>query len=218
MIAQPAKTTAERSPLAKLIKAQPRRMHEFPVEGIFALGTEVKRVAIRVATKKEQNAALDAAMAHIAKRAERAPLLASDATIVEDAKSEYIVAACCFDPSTPDMLQMWPTGEMVHEDLTADQIGVMVRLINEVRAKFGPTPDVIDDDRVEAFATMAAVGAPSDIPEEILTPLPHPYLVQLFVLVSVKLREVRAELAALRAPAVERVTEPEATDEESPAP
>ena len=55
-------TEPERSALGKLIAARPRKTYEFEVQGYFALGTEVQKIAIRVPTKREQDSAL--AQAH----------------------------------------------------------------------------------------------------------------------------------------------------------
>jgi hypothetical protein len=191
---------AERSKLGQLIKALPRKSHDFAVERMFAMGDEVQKIAIRVPRKREQDAALDSARKYVAKMLEKGEKPEDAPEFFEDAKAAAIVAVCCLDPEQ-DMLPVWPTLDVVTEDLTPDQIGVLVRLINEVRAKDGPTPDLLDDERVEAFATMAGLAASTDTPDSLLTPLPHPYLVHLYILTAIKLAAARAELDAVRAPA-----------------
>jgi hypothetical protein len=198
---------SERSKLGELIKAQPRKTYEFPVDAFAALGGEVHKVAIRVATKKEQDVALKSARAYVARMLERGEKPEDADEFFEDAKSAAIVAACCLDPEQ-GMLPVWPNVDVVSEDLTPDRIAVLVRMVNEVRAKDGPVPIDLDDARVESFATMAAVGACTDVPDTLLTPLSHPYLVHLYVLTALKLQEARAELARLAA----KPEEPETAD------
>lgn len=195
-----------RSPLGEAIKALPRRFYEYEVQGYFALGHDVRKVAIRVPTKREQDLALLGAAKYVEKLAEGTPALANDPDVVQDAKSAFIVAACCFDPSSPDMMPVWPTGNVVSEDVTPDRIAVLVRFINEVRAKDGPVKIELDSDRVEAIARAAAVGADTDVPDDMLASLPHPYLVQLYIMTAVKYQAAKRELEALK-------TEPEAEAE-----
>ena len=184
---------SERSALGKLIKSLPRKTYEFDVDGFISMGEERRKVAIRVATKREQDIALAGAHAYVSKMATKTPSFAADSEIVDDAKSAFIVSACCLDPAN-GMLPVWPTGEVVTEDLTADQIGVLVRLINEVRSKEGPVPTELTDDRVEAFITLASENADNDAPDAFLSALTHPYLVHLYVLTALKLRQARLAL------------------------
>jgi len=213
-------TPPERSPLAKLIKARPRKSHVYDVAPFLCLGETKAKVAIRLPYKTEQDRALQGAHAYMVKRANATPSVLNDPEILTDAKSAFIVAECCRDPDRPDEMPLWPSGEEVSQDLTTDEIGVLVRMVNEVRAKLGPTPETIDDEKVEAFATMAALGAGSDVPDEVLTPLPHHYVVQLAILFAVKLAKARRVIGdqAKALDATNRQLVERAPTEEPPAP
>lgn len=189
----------ERSPLGKLIKAQPRKTYEFSVDKFVALGDEVYKIAIRVPRKREQDSALDSARKYVARMLDKGEKPEDAAEFFQDAKCAAIVAVCCLDPKQ-DMLPVWPNIDVVCEDLTSDQIAILVRLIEEVRAKELPYSNAIDDDRVEAFAMMAAATANTDMPDEILTPLPHPHLVGLYIMTALKLQEARSEIVKLTTP------------------
>lgn len=194
---------AQRSPLGERIHARMRdRHHErVPVQGYFALGHEVAEVAIRVATSREQDRALMGAHAYVVAKARDNEAAKRDDDLVLDAKAAHIVAEMVRDPSTPEMLPVWPSGEMVKEDLSADQIGVLLRLCNHVRSKFGPVPESIDDSTVEAWALMAATLGGTDTPDLALAALPHTYLVQLFILTAGKLADARARIVEAQQPA-----------------
>jgi hypothetical protein len=190
---------AERSPVGKRIEAarKARPHHEFPVERYFSLGAEVAKVAIRVATSREQDMALAAAHDYVVRMAGKSDSAKSDVDLIHDAKASAIVASVVRDPTTPDMMPVWPTVDVVKEDLSSDQLGVLLRLVNEVRARFGPVDSELDDGKVEALAGMAAALAESNLPDDLLTPLPHPTLVQLYILTAVKLRDARDDLELL---------------------
>jgi hypothetical protein len=188
---------AERSPVGKRIETarKERKHHEFPIDGFFAFKEEKHKVSIRVLTSREQDRALDLAHAYVQKAASTESAK-RDEDLITDAKTAAIISIACRDPTTPDLMPIWPTLETVKEDCSSDQLGVLVRLILEVRAKFGPTPATIDDEQVEIFARMAAAAAGTDVPETVITPLPHPHLVQLYILTAIKLQQAR-DAAAL---------------------
>ena len=186
-------TATARSKLAEQIRARPRKVHVYDVAPFMCMGETRARVAIRIPTKKEQDRALVGAHQYMVKRAGATPSVINDPEIMQDAKSAFIVAECCFeaDRADGDVMPLWPTGNEVSEDLSTDEIAVLVNLVNEVRAKLGPTPHEITEEQVEAFARVCSVGAGTTKPDEVLTPLPHYFVVQLAILFAVRLAEAR---------------------------
>jgi len=208
-----APQAVKRSPTGAAISGRLRPLHVFDVAPFLCMTETKARVAIRMPRMREQNRAIDGAKAHVAKRAKDNPAVALDPQIEDDARLAYLVSACAFEADRTDGLELplWPTGEDVISDLTVDEIAVFVYLINEVRAKLGPNPESIEDEKVEAYASMAALLGATDKPDEMLTPLRHAYLVQLYILTAVKLAEARQEIAE-HARALEALSEAAAED------
>jgi hypothetical protein len=204
---------AERSAIGKLLAAQPRKTYEYEINGFFAFKEPVSKIAIRVPTKREQDMAMSSARTYVKKYLEKNEAPENIPEFTQDAMSAAIVATCCLDPSQ-EMLPVWPTIDVVCEDLTADRIGVLVRLVNEVRAKDGPTPIEIDDDRVEAMANLAAATSGTEASGELLAPIAHTYLVHLYMLTAVKYVNAMDEIRSLTS-SIDALKNPPTTAEEA---
>ncbi len=183
--------------LSQRILARPRECDEFDIAPLIGFGgKEVVKVAIRVPTSREQQNAWDDAHVRIQKRAEKVPAVAHDPDIMLDARASSIVAVACRNPAKPDKDPAWPSASWIDEHMSADEIGALLRLVNIVRARKGPTPEEIDDERVEMFAAMAARTSGTDVADVAMASVTHTYLSQLYILTCVKLAEARAALKA----------------------
>jgi hypothetical protein len=189
-----------RSPLGKKIHAAmaKRPSQIFPVQGYFAntLGQEVAEVAIRIASSREQDTALVEAHKYVGKMAGAIESAKHDDDLIIDAKNAGIISVCVREVGSG--LPIWPSIETVKEDLGSDLMGVLVRLINEVRARIGPIPEELDDTRIEALINAAVMLAETSAPDGIVAALPHTYLTQAFILTALKVDEARQERDALR--------------------
>jgi len=183
--------TDELSPIAAAIKARPRVAHAFEVQGYLSLGSEVRRVRIRVPTKREQDLAVAGAHEYVSKLGDKA---ATDPDVLLDAKNAFIVATAVRDDAQPDKLPAFPSGGWVVENMTAEQIGALVNLINEVRKHENPGGWIIDDATVEAIASVCAATAESDFPEKALADKSREFLSTVVVLLAIKLAAARALL------------------------
>jgi len=179
------------SEIAALVQKRQRRTYEHDVGPYVGLGETVAKIAIRVPTKREQDLALAGAHEYVARLAEKTPKLADDPEILFDTKAAFIVAASCRRASNPDKMPAWPSGGWLHENLTSDQIAVLLRLVNEVREKKSPVPMRIDDTQVEAFANMIAASDGTNLPDMALAAQSHAFVVQLYILTVNKLNELR---------------------------
>ncbi len=174
---------------ARALVSRERKLYEYDVGHLF--GVEALVIKVRVPTKREQDLALAGAHGYVSQLADKSPHLKDDQEILFDSKAAFIVATACRDGADPLKFPAWPTGGFVHEQMTADQIGSLLHIVNEVRSKDGPVKTELTDEQVEAFATMCAINGTSSQPETVLTPLPHYYLVQLYILTAMKLAEAR---------------------------
>lgn len=185
----------ELSEIARAILARQRKTYEFDVGPYVGLGETVSKIAVRVPTKREQDIALVGAHEYVAQLSAKTPAVKDDPEILLDAKAAFIVAVACRRAEEPEKMPAWPSGGWLSENLTSDQISVLLNLVNQVRAKESPTPTQISEEQIEAFIAMAALASGTELPDIALAGLPQVYVVQLFVMTAMKLAEARKQLA-----------------------
>ena len=180
-----------KSKLALAIEGRERKLYPFDVQGFFGLGDKaINKIAIRVATKKEEDAAVAAAHAHAAKcsdleSARRDPDLLNDSKVCE------ILFAVCRDADDPKY-PAFPWGAWMRENLTTDQLAALLNLYHEARKAQGPIQWDLSYETVEALADVCALTAESDVPESVLADRPREWLSQAFVMLAQRWRELKA--------------------------
>lgn len=195
-----------KSAVTKAIEAlnQNRATEEIEIAGYFTLGEKgVPNILVRVPTKWEQDRAIDLAHAYAKKVAGEGDARKDD-DILADAKSACIAWYACRDAEDPKY-HAFPSSEWMAKNLSAEQIGTLVRLVNGVRAKFAPTPLTLDSETLDRMvAQVAEVGA-TDLPERALAGWPREMLVHAWVLLCMRTasledecKTMREELARLR--------------------
>jgi hypothetical protein len=190
-VTAPAKVEPRRSAFEMFLVSQERKLHERDVSGFFSAGgTTVPKIAFWVSTKAEDDAAVAAAHAYVAKVAGESAAAKDDADLVLDAKAVEILWRVARDPADPNYPAFTSPGVM-REKLSTDKIATLLNLYNEVRALEGPAPAKIDDAEVEAIAELCAKHAGTDAPDTFLAGCSRVLLTQMLVLVSVKLAEAR---------------------------
>ena len=190
-----------RSALALAIEARPRTMHTFPLVGFTGLGDKpIGSVGVWVNTKAEQDESVIAAHRRIADETSDAVLARTDPDLTLDAKTLEVLFRACRD-ADDSRYPAFPGTSWMREHLTTTQIGGLLNLYNEVVKRDGGIEADIGDERVEAYARLAADNAGTDIPEAVLATCGREYLTQLVVLLSVKLDDARRALAATAGPA-----------------
>ncbi len=167
------------------------------------------RVGVRIPTKYEQDTAYEGAKKYAATLAGSNDALKGDENITRDALGAFIAYETFREMrEEPEGSGQWvPTGnpafmgpKWLCEHLDVDRIAVLVNLLNEWRAKCAPSPTEIDDSTVEAYQSLCSTAAE---PEYGMVGCSREYVVQLFILSSMKLARERAawedERAALLA-------------------
>jgi hypothetical protein len=202
------------SPLAKILAARERKVHEKDISGFFGLaGKQIPKLGIWVPMKSEQDSALDAAHATIsAKKTESAK---SDEDITRDIKACNILHRCCLDP-TPKKRPSdgstyydpaFPSPQWMCDHFSTEQIAVLINLVNDVRRIEGPGPKEFDDATVDAFHG-AAVKADPDGAADFLAGCDREFLAQLYIAEAHELEAARREVEVLQAE-IERLRAPE---------
>lgn len=188
----------EQSELLTAIQERKRPVHEFEVNGLVGLSKEpIRKVAIRVATKREQDLAIAGAHAYVAKLAEKTPSVASDPDVLLDAKACYILATVLRDPGTEsdpnrsDKMPIFPTGEVIADKLSTEQIAALIALANQVRRIESPAAEEIGEDLVQAVVQLCSSLSDTDLPEAALARFTRVQLEQLIILLCMRLDTAR---------------------------
>jgi hypothetical protein len=183
-VTAPTKPEPRRSAFEQYLVSCERKLHERDVSGFFSAGaTAVPKVAFWVSTKSEDDAAVSAAHAYVAKVAGEQASAKEDADLVLDAKAVEILWRVCRDPQEPSY-PAFTAPSVMREKLSTDKIATLLNLYNEVRALEGPAPAKIDDAEVEAIVELCSKHAGTDAPDTFLAGCSR-------VLLSVKLAEAR---------------------------
>lgn len=187
----------EKHPLFEALRAGERKVHEFDIRELIGLesltewgGKPLEKVAIRVARKIEQDAAVDMATMYAEKSAKHA---SGDPDVILDAKAAAIVATCFRDLRRPHVLSVWPDAEQVCRTLNADQIGALLNLYNQVRRVESPDKKEITADELAAVISMCVAAASTTIPEAVLAKIERVKLEQMFILLAIQLHEARKD-------------------------
>lgn len=186
-----------KSRLAKAIEARERKQYDFEVHDFFGLGNKpIHKIGIRVSTKSEQDGAVVAAHKYIEAKAGNS---LSDEDILVDAKTIEVLFHACrevveVEPGAEPPKHNYPAfpgPQWMRDNMTTDQLAVLLNLYNEVRRKESPTTWQISSEDVNALAFACAEISDSDLPEKLLARFDREWLTQAFVMLSVQLKEMR---------------------------
>lgn len=138
------------------------------------------KVTIQIPRKEEEMKAI--AMAHrdldeIARVAgtgkER---IKSDEDLLEELKLVNVLHFACRDaedPKRPAFAHpLW-----MRENLDSDQLGSLLRLLEQARAARGPLESELSEERVMAYRQAVADAWDTPLPEQVLSRMDHPFLV-----------------------------------------
>jgi hypothetical protein len=197
------------SPIALAIAARKREVHQFDISGFFHLnGDAIPKLGIWTPIKGEQDAAILRAHADIANLTKEAETARSDEDIIKDRKIVHIIHKACLDPrpqKKPDgsgevfYYPAFPSPKWMIDNLTTEQIGTLLNLVNGVRAKESPEPEALDDLTVERFHQAAVGPASYEITGEFLAGCGREFVCQLYLVEALRLKEARREIEELKA-------------------
>ena len=185
----------KKSKLALAIEQRERKTHEFEVQGFFALGdTEIQKIAIRVNTKSEDDASIVAAhrYAHSFK-GEGVATARKDSDILTDGKAIEALFRACRSPKEEGAkfeYPIFPGPSWMRENLTTDQIAILLNLYQEVRRVEAPVPWEITISQVMQLSQLCAEEALNDSPDTALAAQPKEWMVQAFIILSQKFFEL----------------------------
>lgn len=171
----------------------------YDIAGYLGLNGPVHKVRVRPATKKEQDDALVEAYIAIENRAKKAESLRSDVDFCNGKKAVMLIHGAIRDAADPDSIAAFPTPEWMEEQLTPDQITVLLNLYNREVAKAAPSAIKFEADQVETIMSVCGSTYETDIPERALLHYSRDQLVELFIQASIVARVRAEECEALKA-------------------
>lgn len=189
-------TSAEyKSPLVQAIEARVRKTHLFRVNEFLGLpGPDVHHIEVRVATKEEEDRAVDAARSYVKMLASNEEAR-TDPDLLLDAKSCHILHTVCREAGNADLGGAFLGPEWMVKHFTTDHIACLLNLYREVRKAEGPSPKELTDDVLETAAALCVAGEQSDevIPQMVLAAWNRETLAEGFVAMAIKLDVARRE-------------------------
>lgn len=212
-----------KSALALAIESRVRKAHEFEVQGFFGLGGNlIHKIGFRVNTKAEEDKALVTAYLTVNQLTEGAEQAREDPDLVQDVKLIHALYSACRRAEPEDVERTYsfpafPSPNWMRDNLTTDQIAVLINLYNGVRIAEGPLKINISFDEVEEVAQFCADNSRSDVPELMLAPRSREWLVQAFALLAMRWRKLHG-LASVGEHDGDVEGAPEASGEDEEAP
>lgn len=190
-----------KSPLMQAIEARARKTHLFQVNEFLGLpGPEVHHIEIRVATKEEENRAVDLAHSFVKANASNEESR-KDPDFLDDVKSCHILHTVCREAGNAELGGAFLGCEWMVKHFTTDHIACLLNLYREVRKAEGPAPKELNDETVEAI--LGACGQSARDGEEVqawtLANCNRETLSELVLAASVKLAVARDEAMSANA-------------------
>jgi hypothetical protein len=188
---------------------------EREVSGFFGLaGAPVRVVRFVVLRKQEENDALRAAHQYVKQQAAGNDSAANDPDMMIDAKCVECLFRSCKDPTSGR--SAFPGPQWMRDNMTGDQIAVLMNVYNEVRAKCGPIDYRLDREHIDAIVSSCARAAGTDLPDLVLERFPREVLTSLVVLLSQEIVTMRE--APVDEPTDEPADEPPPQDADAVGP
>ncbi len=184
------RTNDVKSKLALAIESRPRIAHEFEVQGFFGLGDkQIMKVALWVNVKSEQDSALAAAYQVVEKLAGDNKRAVDDDDILVDAKTTQILFQACRRAEEGDKeagykYPAFPSPEWMRNNLTTDQLAVLLNLYHEVRRRESPVPWEIKHETVMALVGVCSNYDNAELANDMLSAQTREWLQQAFIILS----------------------------------
>lgn len=196
------------TPIARALFKRGRTTKAFEVLDFFGLvdtkGKPSNMLGMRILSIGEETEAIDAAHKTRSDQSKRAgdakDAAKNDGNAFEAEKNLEALLRICREVNEkgePTQLPAFPGTRWMRENLSADQLGTLLNLYDELKRKHGPIKLDIDDETVEIIAKVLHEHAGDDIPEAFLAPYQRWWLTHFAVLVSTKLGEARRSLDLL---------------------
>ena len=194
----------EKSEIQKALEERAKNRPVQVVEGLAFTGPGHKvigSIALRVATKQEENAAIAQAEVYLKGLASQADgaVDVKDPDLANAARTVYILHAVCRDPKSPNTAFAFTSGKEMMRLLTCDEVGKLLDLYNRFRAAQSPFDRALTVEDVEAEAARLAAVGTTEVADMLVQSKDRIWLEQFAVRLSMLFANRQQELAIYRA-------------------
>jgi hypothetical protein len=192
--------TPEESDLVKALKARLKNRPFKVVQSQEFIGAGDKTfgsVAVRVATKGEENSALLQAQDYMSKLTPDKKAELKDPDIVEDVKTVHILHAVIRDARDPHNFPAFPSPAFMMQTMTRDEVGALLNISVDYQSSQSPLAVKIDDDAVEVLARgLAEFWRNPQATQSLFADKSRAWLEEALVLLSVKYDAAKTTIGA----------------------
>ena len=157
-------------------------------------GTDITKCVFRVNVKSEDDAAVAAAHAIVARLAKRAEAgsddFKSDDDVLIDNKSIQALYRACRDPDD-DKEPLFITPDWMRENLDTDILAGFLNAYNECRRKKSGQPEEFDGEFLDNLASLCVAAFDSELPEAVLKPFGREVLSHILILMVKRFHDER---------------------------
>lgn len=177
----------------KSLPTQPRRVHLHEAHTFMGPGRKVVgKIGVRSPTKREEvDARLEAERSLRQRNGGEMPF---DTSLLTDLATVSILHKATRDAEKPEAMAAFPSPGWMMEHLTADELGVLLNLVQRAKQEDSPTPMVLDEDSIETMAAMLAAAHDSEAADALVSKCDRAWLESFAIVVCRKLSQARKAL------------------------
>jgi len=191
----------EKSEIALALEDRAKNRPTTLVDGLAFTGpgsSIVGAVAMRVATKQEENAAIAQAEVYVRDLGKTGNVELKDPALIENARTVFILHAVCRDPKRPNSAPAFMTPRFMMEHLTRDEIAMLLNHYNRMAEAASPFDFDLSPEKVDEAASQLAQLSGSDLADAIVQTKDRIWLEQFAIRVSMMLASTRQELGMVQ--------------------
>lgn len=177
----------------KSLPSQPRRVHLHDAHTFIGPGRKViGKIGVRSPTKREEvEARLEAERTLRQRNGGEMPY---DTSLLTDLAAVSILHKATRDADKPEAMAAFPSPGWMMDHFTADELGVLLNLVQRAKQEDSPTPLTLDEDSIETMAAMLAAAHDSEAADALVSKCDRAWLESFAIVVCRKLSEARAAL------------------------
>lgn len=192
----------EKSEIALALEERAKNRPTHLVDGLAFTGpgsTLVGAVAMRVATKHEENVAIAQAEVYRRDLGKSGNVEIKDPALLESANTVYILHSVCRDQKRPNSAPAFPTGKWMMEHLSRDEIAKLLNHYNRIAEAASPFDFDLSPDKVDEAAAQLAQFSGTELADAVVQTKDRIWLEQFAIRVSMMLANARQDVAMLTA-------------------
>jgi hypothetical protein len=192
----------EKSEIALALEERSKNRPTILIDGLAFTGPGSKivgAIAMRVATKQEENAAIAQAEVYVRDLGKSGSVDLKDPELVRDARTVYILHAVCRDPKRPNSAAAFTSPREMMALMTRDEIAKLLNHYNRFAESVSPFDFDLSPEKVDEVSAQLAQLSGTDLADALVQSKDRVWLEQYAIRVSMQLADARQEVAMTRA-------------------